>query len=218
MRTSDATYHQAWTPWIERIGKIIAENSITNGGPVILNQIENELQETTHSASNTLVEYMEQIEEAFRAAGVDVPFTSNEKGQRSRSWSTDYEDVGGAVNVYGLDSYPGGLSCTNPSTGFSVLRNYYQWFQNTSYTQPEYLPEFEGGWFSAWGADSFYDQCTSELSPQFADVYYKNIIGQRVTLQNLYMLYGGTNWGHLAAPVVYTSCKFICLIPHTQPP
>ncbi|CAK44945.1 CAZyme family GH35 [Aspergillus niger] len=216
LRTSDATYHQAWTPWIERIGKIIADNSITNGGPVILNQIENELQETTHSASNTLVEYMEQIEEAFRAAGVDVPFTSNEKGQRSRSWSTDYEDVGGAVNVYGLDSYPGGLSCTNPSTGFSVLRNYYQWFQNTSYTQPEYLPEFEGGWFSAWGADSFYDQCTSELSPQFADVYYKNNIGQRVTLQNLYMLYGGTNWGHLAAPVVYTSYDYSAPLRETR--
>lgn len=70
---------------------------------MILNQIENELQETTHSASNTLVEYMEQIEAAFIAAGVTVPSTHNEKGQRSMSWSTDYLDVGGAVNVYGLD-------------------------------------------------------------------------------------------------------------------
>ena len=52
---------------------------------------------------------MEQIEAAFRAAGITVPFTHNEKGERSISWSTDYEDVGGAVNVYGLDSYPGGL-------------------------------------------------------------------------------------------------------------
>jgi len=40
--------------------------------PVILNQVENELQETTHSATNTLVLYMEQIEAAFRAAGVTV--------------------------------------------------------------------------------------------------------------------------------------------------
>ncbi|PYH42544.1 glycoside hydrolase family 35 protein [Aspergillus saccharolyticus JOP 1030-1] len=208
LRTSDATYTAAWEPWVEEIGKIIAANSITKGGPVILNQIENELQETTHSASNTLVQYMIKLEAAFRAAGVDVPFTHNEKGMRSESWSTDYEDVGGAVNVYGLDSYPGGLSCTNEATGFNVVRTYYQWFQNYSYTQPEYFPEFEGGWFSAWGASSFYDTCTSELSPNFADVYYKNNIGQKVTLQSIYMTYGGTNWGHLAAPVVYTSYDY----------
>ncbi|PYH99852.1 beta-galactosidase [Aspergillus ellipticus CBS 707.79] len=216
LRAGDATYQEAWTPWVERIGEIIAANSITKGGPVILNQIENELQETVHSATNTLVEYMEQLETAFRATGVDVPFSSNEKGERSQSWSTDYEDVGGAVNVYGLDSYPGGTSCTNPATGFTVLRNYYQWFQNYSYTQPEYFPEFEGGWYSPWGASSFYDQCTSELSPQFADLYYKNNIGQVVTIQNLYMLYGGTNWGHMAAPVVYTSYDYSAPLSETR--
>jgi hypothetical protein len=126
--------------------------------PVILNQIENELQETVHSATNTLVLYMEQIETAFRDAGVVVPLTHNEKGMRSQSWSTDYQNVGGAVNVYGLDSYPGGLSCTNTNTGFNVVRTYYQWFSNYSFTQPSYLPEFEGGWFSAWGSSTFYDQ------------------------------------------------------------
>jgi len=77
---------------------------------------------------------MEQIEAAFRAAGITVPFTHNEKGERSISWSTDYEDVGGAVNVYGLDSYPGGPSCTNPKSGFKVVRNYFQCFSNYSFT------------------------------------------------------------------------------------
>jgi hypothetical protein len=202
LRTSDLTYHSAWLPWVQQIGQIIAANQITQGGPVIMNQIENELQETTHSANNTLVQYMEQIEEAFRSVGVVVPSTSNEKGQRSMSWSTDYQDVGGAVNIYGLDSYPGGLSCTNINSGFNLVRNYYQWFSNYSFTQPSFLPEFEGGWFSAWGGGSFYDDCLAEHDPAFADVYYKNNIGQRVTLQSLYMTFGGTNWGHSAAPVV----------------
>lgn len=162
---------------------------------MILNQIENELQETTHSATNTLVVYMGQIETAFRAAGITVPFSSNEKGERSESWSTDYEDVGGAVNVYGLDSYPGGFSCTNANSGFSVVRNYFQWFSNYSFTQPSYFPEFEGGYFTPWGG-SFYDSCVAEHQPSFADVYYKNNIGQRTTLMSLYMGWGGTNWGH----------------------
>lgn len=69
---------------------------------------------------------MEQLKAAFREAGVIVPFTSNEKGMRSQSWSTDYQNVGGAVDIYGLDSYPGGLSCTNPNSGFTLVRTYYQ--------------------------------------------------------------------------------------------
>lgn len=126
IRTSDETYYEAWLPWIQQIGALIAANQITEGGPVILNQIENELQETVHEANNTLVLYMEQIKAAFRDAGVVVPFTHNEKGMRSMSWSTDYQNVGGAVDVYGLDSYPGGLSCTNPNSGFTLVRTYYQ--------------------------------------------------------------------------------------------
>lgn len=101
---------------------------------------------------------MEQIEQAWRDAGIVVPFSSNEKGMRSESWSVDYEDVGGAVNVYGLDSYPGGLSCTDENAGFNVVRTYYQWFQNYSSSQPEFLPEFEGGYFTSWGSPAFYDQ------------------------------------------------------------
>ncbi|KAF2086381.1 glycoside hydrolase family 35 protein [Saccharata proteae CBS 121410] len=215
LRTSDETYHQAWLPWVNAIGAILETNQITNGGPIILLQIENELQETTHSANNTLVVYMEQIETAFRHVGIVVPFTSNEKGMRSQSWSTDYEDVGGAVNVYGLDSYPGGLSCTNPSSGFNAVRTYYQWFQNNSYTQPEFLPEFESGYFQPWGG-YFYDSCEAEHSPAFADVYYKGNIGQRVTLMSLYMAFGGTNWGQSAAPVVYTSYDYSAPLRETR--
>lgn len=103
--------------------------------------------------------------------------------------------MGGAVNVYALDSYPGGLSCTNVNTGFNIVRTYYQWFQNYSYTQPEYLAEFEAGYFTPWGG-SFYDDCAAEHDPAFADVYFKNNIGQRTTLMSLYMAWGGTNWGH----------------------
>jgi len=207
VRTSDETYHQAWLPWMNEINAIIKKNQITNGGNAILYQIENELQETRHDPTNTLVIYMEQLENATRAAGITVPFISNEKGQRSQSWSTDYQDVGGAVDVYGLDSYPGGLSCTNLNSGFNLVRNYYPWFQNYSYTQPGFFPEFESGYFQPWGG-YFYDQCLAEHDPAFADVYYKNNIGQRTTLMNLYMAFGGTNWGNLAAPVVYTSYDY----------
>ncbi|KAK1842878.1 beta-galactosidase [Colletotrichum chrysophilum] len=219
IRTSDENYYKGWLPFITEVGKIIAANQIANGGPVILNQVENEYQETVYQANNTAVVYMEQIKKAFKDAGVIVPLTHNEKGMRSRSWSTDYNNVGGAINVYGLDSYPGGLSCTDPTVGFNVVRTYFQWFQNYSFTQPSYLAEFEGGWFSNWGSQTFYDQvrtCASEHDPGFADVYYKNNIGQRVTLLSLYMTYGGTNWGHSAAPQVYTSYDYSAPLRETR--
>ena len=128
---------------------------------MILAQVENELQETNYSATDTLVVMMEELKKSLKDAGIVVPLTHNEKGMRSVSWSTDYKNVGGAVNIYGLDSYPGGLSCINPNSGFNVVRTYYQWFQNYSYTQPEYMPEFEGGWFSAWGGGTFYDDVSA---------------------------------------------------------
>ncbi|EFQ85763.1 hypothetical protein PTT_19185 [Pyrenophora teres f. teres 0-1] len=214
-RTSDETYRQAWSEWVAEVGGIIAKNQITNGGPVILAQVENELSETAYDPNNTLVIYMEQLKTAFKDAGIVVPLTHNEKGFRSKSWSTDYNNVGGAINIYGLDSYPGGMSCTNPDTGFNLPRTYYQWFQDVSPTQPEYLPEFEGGWFQPWGG-YFFDQCQAEQSPEFADVFYKGLIGQRASLLNLYMAYGGTNWGHLAAPVVYTSYDYAAPLRETR--
>ncbi|KAH9869034.1 hypothetical protein J1614_008111 [Plenodomus biglobosus] len=214
-RTSDETYRQAWSEWIAGVGAIIAKNQITNGGPVILAQVENELQQTRYAANDTLVVYMEQLKTAFKDAGIVVPLSHNEKGFRSKSWSTDYNNVGGAINVYGLDSYPGGMSCTNLDTGFNLPRTYYQWFQEVSPTQPEYLPEFEGGWFQPWGG-SFFDQCLAEQSPEFADVFYKGLIAQRATLLNLYMAYGGTNWGHSAAPVVYTSYDYTAPLRETR--
>jgi beta-galactosidase GanA len=205
-RTGDEKYYNAWLPWTKAIGEILRRNQITNGGPVVLVQIENELDQTVYQKNHTLVKYMEQLKHSFRESGIVVPFTHNEKGMRRISWSTDYNNVGGAVNVYGLDSYPGSLSCTDPNKGFKLVRNYHEWFKNYSYTQPSFIPEFQAGWFQPHGG-SFYDQCATELDPAFVDVYYKNNIGQRVTMMALYMAYGGTSWGHSAAPVVSTIAK-----------
>jgi hypothetical protein len=103
---------------------------------------------------------MEQLEATLNDAGVVVPTTHNEKGMRSQSWSRDYLNVGGAVDIYGLDSYPGGFlsgkDC-NGASGYSVVRTYHQWFQNYSWTGPIYLAEFEAGRTLVWGAPENYD-------------------------------------------------------------
>lgn len=103
---------------------------------------------------------MEQLEAVIRDAGITVPTTHNEKGMRYVSWSRDYGNVGGAVDIYGLDTYPAGFLVGNRcdgATGFNVVRTYYQWFMNYSWTGPIYLAEFEGGRTLTWGAPQNYD-------------------------------------------------------------
>lgn len=38
-RTSNTTYFEAWQNYVSSVGSVIAENQITNGGPVILVQV-----------------------------------------------------------------------------------------------------------------------------------------------------------------------------------
>ncbi|PYH32129.1 glycoside hydrolase family 35 protein [Aspergillus neoniger CBS 115656] len=219
LRTSDEAYHQAWLPYMRKVGQIIAANQITKGGPVILFQVENELRETSHKPNNTLVTYMEQFESVIRDVGITVPTTHNEQSTRYISWSRNYENVSGAVDIYSFDDYPAGFLVGNKcdgATGFDVVRTYYQWFMNYAWSGPIYLAEFEGGRTLTWGAPQNYDDCRSEHSTTFVDIYYKNNIGQRVTLQSIYEGYGGTNWGHSACPVAYTSNDYMTPLRETR--
>lgn len=61
---------------------------------------------------------MEQLKAAFEDVGIVVPNTHNEKGLHEVSWSTDYQDVGGAVDIYAMDTYPAKFHCEDPDVGF----------------------------------------------------------------------------------------------------
>jgi hypothetical protein len=98
--------------------------------------------------------------------------------------------------------------CTNPNSGFNLPYSYRTWFEEVSPSQPQYIPEFEGGYFQPWGG-YFYDTCQAEHSPEFADVFYKGIVAQRTTILNLYVAFGGTNWGHSGAPVVRVFLHYV---------
>jgi len=81
--------------------------------------------------------------------------------------------------------------------------DYYNYFETFQPTQPRFLPEFQGGSFNPWGGPN--GGCPSDIGEDFANLFYRHNIAEGVTAMSLYMLYGGTNWGSLAAPVVATS-------------
>ena len=69
-----------------------------------------------------------------------------------------------------------------------------------SSTQPNFMPEFQGGSYNPWGGPQ--GGCPGDIGADFANLFYRNLIYQRVSAISLYMLFGGTSWGWHAAPVV----------------
>lgn len=103
---------------MEEISEIVQEYSITQGGNVILYQIENEYGEQWEDVdekvpNNTAIDYMSLLEETVLRSGIDMPTIANNPNFFTKSWSTDYDTVGagGNTDMYNLDHYPSCWSC-----------------------------------------------------------------------------------------------------------
>ena len=72
------------------------------------------------------------------------------------------------------------------------------------------MPEFQGGAGNPWKGPA--GGCKDRFGVDFVNFYYRDNIAQRVTILNLYMIYGGTNWGWLAAPFVGSSYDYAAAI------
>ena len=202
-RTNADDYQAAWEQWFSAVNRIIARHQFTDGrGPVILYQIENE-----YDGSDAV--YMEELKAAARRDGITVPLFHNDKG-RNLLWSAGP----GAPEIYATDTYPAGFDCNR--TSFPGLTDYRFLRDGTSFNPPRpgvgnrpfFFAEFQGGAFDPWGGPG-YDRCRALTGPAFERMFYANNIENQFTAQNLYMTYGGTNWGWQADPnVVYTSYDY----------
>ncbi|KAJ5190140.1 beta-galactosidase E [Penicillium cinerascens] len=195
--------------YMAAIGSIIAKYQITNGGPIILTQVENEYTSWPGVAdfpAELNREYMAFLESELRAAGIVVPLTFNDDAQDGL-WAPG---TGlGAVDVYGIDSYPLGFDCSDPlSWGAASLPANWQIDQKTwSPTTPFTIFEFQGGSMEGWG-DVSQDQCNAMVGPDAVRIFYKNNFSFGIKWFNLYMTYGGTNWGNLGYDGCYTSYDY----------
>ncbi|KAL9609398.1 MAG: hypothetical protein Q9167_005822 [Letrouitia subvulpina] len=183
---------------------------ITNGGPVILLQPENEYSQSTDDIVFPDGAYFQAVEDQYRAAGITVPFISNDAHPQG------YDAPGsgnGSVDIYGHDAYPLGFDCANPYTwpDGALPTDFGALHKQQSPSTPYSLVEFQGGSFDPWGGSSF-NNCLALLNEQFQRVFYKNNFSFGVTLFNIYMTFGGTNWGNLGHPGGYTSYDYGAVI------
>jgi hypothetical protein len=85
--------------------------------------------------------------------------------------------------------------CGSSVIAFTV-QTYFNNFQQVSPTQPSFLTEFQGGAYLPWGGPE--GGCLANTGVDWVNVFYRHSIAQKVTAQNIYMSFGGTNW--FAAP------------------
>ena len=118
LRSTDEDYIDAITPYIKSTGESIAKGQITNGGPVILFQPENEYTLCVHTTGYTQLnnmtvggidsscldkEYMVYVQKKYREAGITVPYIVNDAFPVGNFAP---KSGAGAGDIYSFDHYP----------------------------------------------------------------------------------------------------------------
>ncbi|KAJ7688189.1 glycoside hydrolase family 35 protein [Mycena rosella] len=200
LRTNASDWQAAWQAYIQGIIQQTAPNQINNGGPVIGVLLDNEYSQSpiTHA------EYFAELEAVYRNSSIDVLLTYNDPGEGS-----NFINGTGAVDLYGLDSYPQGFDCSHPDVWSPVTTNYHTYHEQVNPSQAWYFPEFQGGSFDAWGNGApGYGLCAQLTGPNFQSVFNKQLWASNAKLISYYMLYGGTSWGAIPFQCVYSSYDY----------
>lgn len=215
-RTDAPEYLQAAEEWFGEINAIIARHQLTDGGgTVIAYQIENELDVVSPAHAR----YMQRLYDRAREDGITVPIFHNDKG-RNGIWTPRESDVPGVipgpVDIYAFDGYPGGGCNADGTVGRPNVAPDWGIYgvgggrggSTASPGTPGFVAEFGGGWFDHWGSNGLYPCIAERIGSGYQRVFYGTNIANALTLQNFYMTFGGTSWGWLPAPVVYTSYDY----------
>ncbi|KAG8163946.1 hypothetical protein KVR01_005864 [Diaporthe batatas] len=210
MLRTNGSFVDATKNYISKIGKIMADAQITNGGPVIAFQAENEYTFGADWVKWPDVEFIETTNQLFRDAGIVVPFINNE----AAAVGLFVPGEPGGPDIYGHDNYPVGWTCSQPGNWtVDGLPTYFREVHlEQSPNTPYAIPEFQGGAIAYWGGSWDLEDCATYIGPEELRMFYKNSLSFGSTIFNLYMTYGGTNWGNLGQPGAYTSYDYGAVI------
>lgn len=168
VRTNDPTFLAATERYMKRLGKELKPLMLSNGGPVILTQVENEY----GSFGNDHV-YMGKIHDIIKNAGFDGEmYTSDGPGQ-------DMLKGGTLPDLLSVVNFGGGAE--------GAFKEFSKFRPNA----PKMTGEYWCGWFDQWG----HDHSTTSAVDHAKDIDW--MLSNDVSF-NLYMFHGGTNFGFMA--------------------
>jgi beta-galactosidase GanA len=101
-RTNNTNYINATSLYAQSVGEAIAKGQITNGGPIILAQPENEYSAYTPSAIFPNDVYFGEVIDQLRNAGIVVPLISNDASPKGL-FAPGNPNYTVHVNIYGYD-------------------------------------------------------------------------------------------------------------------
>jgi beta-galactosidase GanA len=215
-RTDAAEYQAATDEWMTQINAILARHQITNGGGnVIAYQLENEL----FAVNPKNIRHMQHLADKARADGITVPLFHN-AASRLPDWTPKNSTAPfanpGPTDIYAFDGYPGGVCdvFANPGTPAPAPdwgiygKNFPKVGSLASPNTPGFVAEIGAGWFDYWGSNGTYECTAKRQGPGYQRVFYGSSLINSLTIHSIYMAFGGTSWGWLAGPVVYTSYDY----------
>jgi beta-galactosidase len=126
LRTRSEAYLQPARRWLREVGRALAAQQVTRGGPILMVQVENE-----YGFFGNDLEYMRSMRQALLDAAFDVPlFQCNPTNAVAK---THIPELFSVAN-FGTD----------PASGFKALAAVQQ--------GPLMCGEYYSGWFDTWGA------------------------------------------------------------------
>ena len=172
-RTTHPAFLRYISEYYKQLFSILAPLQITNGGPIILFQIENE-----YGYYGDDKAYLQALADIMRGNGAVVPFVTSDG-----PWGDAIESgrLPGAL--------PTGNFGSKAKEQFAALSKY-------TNGGPLMCMEFWVGWFDSWGCGEHH---TSDLAQNVTD--FDEILSQGSV--NIYMFHGGTNFGFTSGSNYY---------------
>lgn len=165
IRCSNAVYMEHFTRYLRRLFDEVRPLLYTNGGNVVMMQVENE-----YGYYGDDKKYLASLVKVYRENGIDVPlFTSD---------GTKKTDL--------LDGTTEGCL---PTLNFgSRVAESFKAHDEMFPDVPKMCMETWDGWFDAWGDEKHHTTSAEDYAKTVDDMLYKGSL-------NMYMFIGGTNFG-----------------------
>lgn len=169
LRENDSYFLERVNEFQKAVATQTADLTVTNGGPIIMVQVENE-----YGAYGTDKEYVANIRDMLRRNfGEDVTLFQCD-------WSSNFTENG-------IDDL---LWTLNFGTGADIDGQFAR-LKELRPDSPLMCSEFWSGWFDKWGANHE----TRPAEQMIAGI--DDMLSRGISF-SLYMTHGGTNWGHWA--------------------